>query len=122
MSTTYALLLTGDESYWESDEGRTDGMARHGKFAALLAERGHQILGGEALTHSREARTVRSGDGNPGSGTVTDGPYAESAEQLTGFYLVQTDDVDSLLSCCGVLAGRGHDVEVRPVVVYGDPS
>ena len=119
MTTTYALLLLGDESYWESDEGRTDGMARHHTFAALLAERGHTITGGAQLTPTRQARTLRGGDGQLGGATLTDGPFAESAEQMTGFYLVTTDDVEGMLECCSVLSGPGHDVEVRPIVERG---
>ena len=45
---------------------------------------------------------------------VTDGPYAESAEQLTGFYLVRTDDLEDLLQLAGMLAGEDGPVEVRP--------
>ena len=44
--------------------------------------------------------------------SVTDGPYAETVEQLTGFYLVETDDLDDLLSICGVIS-EGDPVEVR---------
>ena len=35
---------------------------------------------------------------------MTDGPYAETVEQLTGFYLIESDDLDDLLECCKVLA------------------
>ena len=45
---------------------------------------------------------------------VTDGPYAETVEQLTGFYIVDTDDLD-LLQVVGVLAGA-EAIEVRPTV------
>ena len=48
--------------------------------------------------------------------TVTDGPYAETVEQLTGFYVVDTDDLDDLLQVAGVLAGAGGVVEVRGTV------
>ena len=45
---------------------------------------------------------------------MTDGPYAEAAEQLTGFYLVETDDPDDLLEVCKVLAEGESLIEVRP--------
>ena len=45
---------------------------------------------------------------------VTDGPYAETVEQLTGFYLVESDDLDDLVDVCGILAATGDTVEVRP--------
>ena len=94
--TEYAILLPGDESRWAAatDEQRAEAYARHGEFAAALAARGHTITGGAELTHSKDAKVVR---GDAGNVTVTDGPYAETVEQLTGFYVVRTDDVDDLL-------------------------
>ena len=44
--------------------------------------------------------------------SVTDGPFAETVEQLTGFYLVESDDLDDLLSICGVVS-EGDAIEVR---------
>jgi hypothetical protein len=116
--TTYAVLLPGDEAHWEaaSEEERAAAYARHGEFARLLEERGHRITGGAELTHSRTARTVR----RDGTGTtVTDGPYAETVEQLTGFYLVDTDDLDDLLEVVRVLAGAEGAIEVRATVDSG---
>lgn len=48
--------------------------------------------------------------------TITDGPYAETVEQLTGFYVVQSDDLDDLLEVCGILADAESVVEVRAAV------
>ncbi|MCB0895821.1 MAG: transcription initiation protein [Nocardioides sp.] len=119
--TTYAILLTGDESTWESasEEDRSAMYAKHGEFARLLEERGHKITGGAELTHSRTAKVVRrSGDAT----TVTDGPYAETVEQLTGFYVVETDDLDDLLEVVGILA-EGWAAEVRQAVDHsGGPA
>jgi hypothetical protein len=120
--TTYAVLLPGDESMWEAatPEHRAETYATHEKFAALLAERGHTITGGAELTHSRGARVVRRTDAGL---EVTDGPYAETVEQLTGFYLVETADLDDLVQVVGVLAGPEGGVEVRAVVDHsGDPG
>ena len=113
--TEYVVLLPGDESTWESatEEQKAQMYARHGEFARLLAERGHKVTGGHELTHSREAKLVRGGaDGI----TITDGPYAETVEQLTGFYVVDTDDLDDLLQVVGVLAGSEGAIEVRGTV------
>jgi hypothetical protein len=118
MSTTYAVLLPGDENTWEAatEEHRAAMYAKHGEFARMLEERGHKVTGGAELTHSRGAKVVRA----TGSGTtVTDGPYAESVEQLTGFYLVESDDLDDLLEVCGILAGAEGSVEVRAAVDHG---
>src|SRR4029450_6006532 len=95
------------------EEQKSETYARHGEFARLLAERGHKITGGSELTHSREAKLVRKG---PDGVVVTDGPYAETVEQLTGFYLVDTDDLDDLLQVCALLVGDDAAGEGRPTV------
>ena len=87
-------------------------------FGDAVRERG-SVIGGEGLDHPKSARTL-----NPGPDrTVTDGPYAETVEQLTGFYVVESDDLDDLLEVCGVLAGAEGAVEVRSAVDHsGDPA
>ena len=114
MTTDYAVLLPGNEDAWAAAdaEERAAVYGLHEEFMKLLVERGHQVIGGAELAHSREAKSVR---GRRGAITVTDGPYAESVEQLTGFYLVRTDDLDDLLDLCGVIAGDDV-IEVRRVL------
>ena len=111
--TQYVVLLPGDEAAWAAapEEQRQATYARHAEFARLLEERGHRVTGGAELAHSREAKVLRTAP--DGTQTVTDGPYSEAVEQLTGFYLVDTADLDDLLEVCKVL-GRGEGViEVR---------
>ena len=117
MTTTYAVLLPGDEKTWAEvgPEERTRVYGLHGQFMRLLEERGHRLTGGAELTHSAEAKVLR---GTLDRVSVTDGPYAETVEQLTGFYLVETDDLDDLLNLCGLLS-EGEPVEVRACV---DPT
>ncbi len=92
--TQYIVLLPADEARYGSatDEARADLTAAHGEFVQLLAERGHKMTGGAQLMPSSQTRVVR------GTGldevTVTDGPYAESAEQVGGYYVVETSDLD----------------------------
>lgn len=114
MTTTYAVLLPSGEDEWRdaSRQERAETYARHDRFMAALTERGHQITGGAELAHSSIARTVRSAGDRI---EVTDGPFAESVEHLTGFYLVATDDLDDLCEACGILATTGP-VEIRPCV------
>jgi hypothetical protein len=114
MTVDYAVLLPGDESSWAAADAdqRAAVYDRHLEFMKLLAERGHQMIGGAELTPSQQAKVVR---GSRGSVTVTDGPYAETVEQLTGFYLVRTNDLDDLFDLCGLLAGNAA-VEVRALV------
>jgi len=113
--TTYAVLLPGDESTWESAsaEQRAAMYDKHNRFAQLLAERGHKVTGGAELTNSATGRIV---SGSLDSVTVTDGPYAETTEQLTGFYTVDSDDLEDLLNIAGILAEGGGRVEVRACV------
>ena len=53
---------------------------------------------------------------------MTDGPFAETVEQITGFYLVETDDLDDLLNVCGLLATVEDALEVRACVGSSQPS
>jgi hypothetical protein len=111
--TSYAVLLPGDESVWAAtpDAQKQEMYAVHAEFAKLLAERGHQVTGGAELAPSSEARVLRTSP--DGDQTVTEGPYAESAEQLTGFYVIETEDLDDLVDVCKTL-GRGEGaIEIR---------
>ncbi len=120
--TEYAVLLPGDESAWEnmSGEERAATYARHDQFAKALEARGHKVTGGAELTHSRTARSLRlKGD----QITVTQGPYAETVEQLSGFYLVSTDNLDDLVEVCKILSDAGGGIEIRECVDHsGDAS
>jgi len=111
--TEYVVLLPGDEAEWEaaSEERRQATYLQHQEFAKLLEERGHRVTGGAELAHSRESKVLRTDP--EGNHTVTDGPYAESVEQLTGFYVVDTSDRDDLLEVCKVLGKDEGVIEVR---------
>ena len=111
--TEYVILLPGDESEWEDtpEEEKQAVYAVHGEFAKALEERGHKVTGGSELAHSRDAKVLRTDA--EGNHTLTDGPYAETVEQLTGFYIVESDDVDDLVEVCKIL-GRGEGaIEIR---------
>lgn len=110
----YVVLIVGDPDRWSTsmtDEERAAGYAEYGRFDEELERRGHQVTGGAELHGAARTRRIPAG-----GGAVTDGPFAESTEQVGGFYLVETSDVDDLLECCQILAGLGDAVEVRPVV------
>ena len=116
--TTYVVLIPGDEDAWESKSAAEMSavFAAHARFAKLLAERGHTLALTYPLEHSRTARTLRR---TPGGVVVTDGPFAESAEQVSGLYVIESDDVDDLVECARVIAAVEDGVEVR---VAGDPD
>jgi hypothetical protein len=118
--TDYAVLLPGDEAAWEasSPEHREQTFQRHDAFSKALIERGHEIFGGAELAPSRKATTLRTdADGHH---TVTEGPYAESVEQLSGFYLVRTDDLADLVEVCKLLADGDGAIEIREML--GEPE
>ncbi|HEX4686254.1 MAG TPA: YciI family protein [Nocardioides sp.] len=118
--TSYVVLLPGDEAAWDnaSDEYKQEMYGHHREFARLLAERGHKQTGGAELSTWKKAHAIRRGPN--GTALVTDGPYAESAEQLSGFYLVSIDDEHALLDAAQVLVHAHHAVEIRPIESQGD--
>ena len=107
------LVLMAEEDTWNRWNALSDGeqqavFDRFTAFTKAVEERG-TVIAGEALDRPELARTVRPGPDRQ----VTDGPYAETAEQLTGFYIVDTSDLDDLVEVCKVL-GQGEGViEVR---------
>ena len=115
--TESAILLPGDEAAWAdaTPEQRQATYARPSEFAQALESRGHKVVGGAELTHSSTARTVRA---TGGVHTVTEGPYAESVEQLSGFYLVESDDLDDLTEVVKILADAEGGIEIRACVAH----
>lgn len=116
MIVKYFVLLAGngempswDEASAEQQEAE---MAKHGAFAEACAARpGVEILGGEALGDGSMATTLRTRGGEM---TVTDGPFAEAAEQIGGYYVVDAPDLDTLIDLCRVLPA--YDLDIRPVL------
>lgn len=81
-------------------------------FGERIDESGHR-LGGEALQPVDTATTVRVRDGKV---SVTDGPFAETKEQLAGFYLIDAADLDEALEVASEIPpARVGTIEVRPV-------
>jgi hypothetical protein len=97
--------------------GRPPGHLRHrrGIHSAAHSHRG-SVKGGAALTHSQRARTIRRGPGTVP--LVTDGPLAESVEQLSGVYIVTSEDYDALAEAAHILVRAHPVVEIRPVEEY----
>jgi hypothetical protein len=108
------LLAESDPEAWDraSQEYRDEVFERHRAFDQAVRERG-EMVSGEALALQRDAMTLR-----PGSGAdrmVTEGPYAEVAEQLGGFYLIDVDSMETALDLVRVLP-EAYTIEVRPAV------
>ena len=88
-------------------------MSEHQAYSDACAERGYTILGGEELGFSKNALTVRP------DGSITEGPFAELAEHLGGYYVIETDDVQGLARLAGKhLLTDGGGIELRPTVVH----
>jgi hypothetical protein len=111
----YALLIFGDEAGWDTatDEERQRVYREYDAFAREATTRG-LLRGGEELASSTSATTVRVREGEA---AVTDGPFAETKEQLGGFFLIECNDVDEALEMAARIPGaRSGAIEVRPVV------
>lgn len=113
--TEYIVLIPDHEDTWAmADESRKQAVyAKHTEFAQALADRGHKMTGGAELTRASEGHIVRKSETGV---SITQGPYAESVEQLSGFYVVETDNLDDLLQVCAILADAEGALEVRPCV------
>ena len=112
----YVVMFPADnEAEWEAGTDADHQLTYDSdqEFARLLEKRGGAITGGRELDSSRHTRVVRRGPN--GTALVTHGPFAESAEQLSGFYLVETDDEEGLLEAAQVLVRAHPAVEIRLV-------
>ncbi len=112
----YMFLLYGDPAEGPSDEAGVEAlMAEHGKFMERARESGATIVASEALEPGATATTVRNRAG--AEAMVTDGPFAETKEELGGYYLIEARDLDHALSLARLIPEP--NVEVRPVLPTG---
>ena len=90
--------------------------AELGEYRALGTEFGKAIQTGKALQPTRTATTVRVRDGKR---LTTDGPFAETKEQLGGFYLIEARDLDAAIQIAArIPAARYGSIEVRPIMNF----
>jgi hypothetical protein len=110
----YLLLIYNNERNW-TDLSQADMGALMGEYQAFtesIAKSGN-YKGGNALQPTNTATTVRMRNGKR---QTTDGPFAESREQLGGYYLVDAKDLDEAIEIAGrIPAARTGGIEVRPV-------
>lgn len=112
----YFVLLAGygEMKPWEelTPEEQEAGMAKHVAFDEACAKRdGVALLSGEALGDGSMATTLRTRDGEL---MITDGPFAEAAEHIGGYYLLDAPDLDTVTDLCKVLPP--YDIEIRPAL------
>jgi len=112
----YLLLCCFDEKRWHAiPEAQRDGIMRdYGALIQSLDRSGHHLASAK-LQSSSTATTVRSRNGKP---AVTDGPFAETKEQVGGYHLVECKDLDEAISIAKRIPTipHGGTVEVRPLV------
>src|SRR5205085_12259125 len=100
----------GDEGRWDSlaDDERK---AIYAQYRAFGEAAGEKVTGGAELTSTRSATTVRVRDGQT---IVTDGPFAETKEQLGGFYVLDCESLDEAVKLAAKIPGAATGaVEVR---------
>ena len=110
----YLCLIYGDESAWakRTPEEAATMFAEYMAFSDDIGKSGHMIAS-EALQPTSSATTIRVRNGKV---STTDGPYAETKEQLGGFYLVEAKDLNDAIQVASRIPGAKHGaVEVRPV-------
>ena len=115
----YAFTIYGDESQRESatPEEMAAMSQAYGEFTQEVQAKGI-YLAGEGLYATPTATTVRV---RGGERNVTDGPYAETKEQLGGFYVLDCKDLDDAIEWAAKIPGSQFgSVEIRPVMVYDE--
>ena len=114
----YAALTYTADVDWTAPEHAAE-MAEYTEFGAAHAE---SIRGGAALYPTSTATTVRVRGARGGEVVLSDGPYAETKEALTGFYLIEAADLDEAVGWAAKIPaaydGSGC-VEVRPIIDFG---
>ena len=116
----YLLLIYSDESSWgdlpETEQGKL--LEEYGAFTQSIAQSGH-YRGGNELDRISTAKTVRVRNGKS---IVSDGPFAETKEQLGGYYLVEAKDVNEALKIgARIPSARFGSIEVRPIIPHDMP-
>jgi hypothetical protein len=110
----YMLLIYAEESRWQrmSDDERNRAMESYRRFTEELRSAGAMVAG-DRLQPTANATTVRVRDDEQ---LVTDGPYAETKEQLGGYYLIEAESLDDAIQWAAKLPGSHHgSVEIRAI-------
>ena len=110
----YILLIYADESQWTSlsPQEMEKVYAEHGAYGEALTQAG-ALVGGYELKPVSTATSVRFTKGRP---KTVDGPFAETKEQLGGYYIIEVENLEQALSWAEKMPGMtSGTVEVRPI-------
>jgi len=116
----YLCLIYDDEKLLDAmpEAERGAFFGAYMQFTADIKASGH-LRGGDALQPVATATTVRIRDGKL---TTTDGPFAETREQLGGYYLVEAKDLDEAIKIAArIPSAKVGSIEVRPIMVFDQP-
>ena len=114
----YLLLIYDRETDWATRSAADNGklIEEYGVFTTAIRESG-QYKGGNPLQPVTTATTVRVRDGKT---MTTDGPFAETREQLGGYYLVDAKDLDEAIGLAARIPSvRSGSIEIRPIMKMG---
>jgi hypothetical protein len=116
----YLLLIYGNESQFDkmspAEQKKID--QEYMEFSKSIAGSGH-LRGGNELDRISKAKTVRV---RQGKRSVLDGPFAETKEQLGGYYLVEAKDVEEALALAArIPSARWGSIEIRPIIPHEMP-
>ena len=111
----YLLLIYSGEGS-EPQPGTPEGDAHYNAYMKYTEDLGAKKLGANALNSVSTATTVRVREGKT---QTTDGPFAETKEQLGGYYLVDAKDLDEAIELAAKIpSAKFGSIEVRPVVLF----
>jgi hypothetical protein len=113
----YMVTIYGDPEGM-SEASKEEQQAEVGRWFNYTEElqKSGAMVAGDALQGNETATTLRFNGGD--EPTVTDGPFAETKEQLGGFYLLDVANLDEALAWAKKLPASGGSAEVRPVMVF----
>jgi hypothetical protein len=117
----YLCLIYDDENTYDRiPKEKADVVsAEYGAFTEGIKATGH-YLGGNALQRTQSATTVRVRNGKI---SATDGPFAETKEQLGGYYLIDAKDLnDAIQVASRIPSARYGSVEIRPIMEFSEAA
>lgn len=115
----YLMMVYFNEAEWDAlpEEEHQRRRAEFDAYSMRMAETG-KLVDGWPLHPSRTATTIRSRHGRL---ETIDGPFAETKEQLVGYFLMETKDMDEMLALAAECPGNRYGtLEIRPVAPRGD--
>jgi hypothetical protein len=111
----YLLMIYDEEARW-SGMSKAERDATTAEFGLFGQENAKAIRGGNALQPTSVATTVRVRDGKT---LTTDGPFAETKEQLAGYYLIEASHLDEAIAVAAKIPwARSGSIEVRPIMTF----